>query len=59
MQFIHAANLRLHALTIAFALLLGGCASPTTVHIYAKYFEKEDLQPLVKNLEENQDNVFG
>lgn len=43
-----------YSLTLLLALYISGCASPTSIHIYAKYFEDEELQPLVQVLQENE-----
>lgn len=46
-----------HCFWVLIFCTLAGCASPTTVHIYGKYFDDTDLQPLVAILEEHEYQV--
>lgn len=50
--FLHFNSIRYGVLS-TLLLMLAGCVSPTTVHIYGKYFDDADLQPLVSALKEN------
>ena len=42
---------RLSAVSAMALLCLGGCANPTAVHIYGKYFEGDSLQPIKETLQ--------